>query len=109
MINKKYELRYLPIFYEDLMEKVMYISENLNNKKAANDLLNDVEKVIKERLLVPEWFEVYQSKKERKYKYYRIYVKNFVIYYVIIDDVKNRKIMEIRRFLYSKQDYTKFI
>jgi cytidylate kinase len=50
-----------------------------------------------------EKFEKFHSKRERKYPYYRIYVKNFVVYYVVIDD-ENGKIMEVRRFLYNRQD-----
>jgi hypothetical protein len=41
--EKKYRLRYLPLFYEDLDEKVTYILEKLKNPKAANDLLDNVE------------------------------------------------------------------
>lgn len=33
--------------------------------------------------------------KREKYPYYRIYVKNYVIYYVVIDDEGEDKIMEI--------------
>lgn len=104
MADTQYELRYLPLFYEDLEQKVIYISETLHNVKAANDLLDAVEQAIMERLPVAEAFEPYHSVKERRYKYYRIYVKNFVIYYVVIDDVGSKKIMEVRRFLYNKQD-----
>ena len=43
MLSKKYKLRYLPLFYEDLDEKVTYILEKLKNPKAANDLLDKVE------------------------------------------------------------------
>lgn len=39
MPNRKYTLSYLPIFYEDLDEKVTYISEKLKNPEAANDLI----------------------------------------------------------------------
>ena len=87
MADTQYELRYLPLFYEDLEQKVIYISETLHNEKAANDLLDAVEKAIMERLPIAETFELYRSVKERQYKYYRIYVKNFVIYYVVIDIV----------------------
>ena len=38
MAKKQYELRYLPLFYEDLLQKIAYISEELHNPKAANDL-----------------------------------------------------------------------
>ena len=42
MTNKKYMLRYLPLFYKDLEEKIVYIAEELHNEKAANDLLDEV-------------------------------------------------------------------
>lgn len=104
MADTKYKLRYLPLFYEDLEEKVVYIAEKLQNEKAANDLIDAVEKAILERLPVAEAFEPYRSMKERQYPYYRIYVKNYVIWYVVIDDEGEDKIMEMRRFLYNKQN-----
>ena len=109
MADRKYKLRYLPLFYEDLEQKVVYIAENLQNPKAANDLIDAVEKAILERLPVAESFEQYESMKERRYPYYRIYVKNFVVWYVVIDDEGDDKIMEIRRFLYNKQDKNKLL
>ena len=57
MLSKKYRLRYLPLFYEDLDEKVTYILEKLKNPKAANDLLDRVEAAIMERLPVAESFD----------------------------------------------------
>ena len=104
MADVKYNLRYLPLFYEDLEQKVVYIAVNLGNEKAANDLLDAVEKAILERQPVAEAFEPYHSLRERRYPYYRIYVKNFVVWYVVINDEGEDKIMEVRRFLYNKQD-----
>lgn len=104
MYDKKYRLRYLPLFYEDLDEKITYIAEKLKNPKAASDLLDKVEKAILDRLPVAESFEPYHSIWERKYAYYRIYVDNFTIYYVVIDDKENAPTMEVRRFLYNRQD-----
>lgn len=109
MADIQYELRYLPLFYRDLEQKVLYISDVLHNPKAANDLLDAVESAILERLLIAESFEPYHSLKERRYKYYRIYVKNFVVYYVVIDDEGSKKIMEVRRFLYNRQDSEKLV
>ncbi|WP_243013966.1 hypothetical protein [Clostridium sp. AM54-14XD] len=37
--------------------------------------------------------------KKREYPYYRIYVRNYVIYYVVIDDI-----MEVRRLLYGARN-----
>jgi hypothetical protein len=107
MLNKKYRLQYLPLFYEELDSKITYIAEKLQNPKAANDLLDKVENAILERLPVAESFEPYHSVWERKYTYYRIYVDNYIIYYVIIDDNPNDLIMEVRRFLYNGQNQKK--
>lgn len=90
-------LKYLPIFRENLLEAVSYIRETLQNPIAANNFVDDVEEAILTRSKNPESFEQYNSLKERKYPYYRIYVKNFVIYYAVIPS--KPKIMEIRRFL----------
>ena len=104
MDDAKYDLRYLPLFYEDLEEKVLYISDILHSPRAARDLLDAVENAILERLPFCESFERFQSKKARKYPYYRIYVKNFVIFYVVIDEGHGKKTMEVRRLLYKKQE-----
>lgn len=104
MFSKKYRLSYLPLFYEDLDEKITYIAEKLKNPKAANDLLDKVESAIMERLPVAESFEPYHSVRERRYAYYRIYLDNYIIYYVVIDDNPNDLIMEVRRFLYNGQN-----
>ena len=104
MANNTYGLRYLPLFYTDLEEKITYIAEKLQNPQAANDLLDAVESAILERVDIAESFEPYHSLKERCYPYYRIYVDNYVIYYVVIDNEGAEKIMEVRRFLYKGQD-----
>lgn len=109
MFSKKYRLSYLPLFYEDLDEKVTYIAEKLKNPKAANDLLDKVESAIIERLPVAESFEPYHSVRERRYSYYRIYVDNYIIYYVVIDDDPNDLVMEVRRFLYNGQNRDKMV
>ena len=100
MKNKMYELRYLPLFYEDLLQTVTYIEEKLHNPKAASDLVDAVEKAIQERVTCAESFEPYSSSRDREHPYYAIYVRNFVIYYVVID----HQIMEVRRFLYKGQN-----
>lgn len=58
MADNKYQLQYLPLFYEDLEVKVLYIAEKLGNPKAANDLIDDVEKAILERLPMAEAWSI---------------------------------------------------
>ena len=104
MGGRRYELRILPLFEEDLNEIVDYITFRLQNPIAAENLVDAIEAAIQERLLCAESFEPYRSAKERQYPYYRIQVRNFIIFYVVIGNV-----MEVRRILYSRRDFSKMI
>ena len=102
MESKRYKLRFLPLFEEDLIQIVDYIPDQLQNPQAADALVDAVQRAIQERTTCAEAFEPYHSAKERQYPYYRIYVRNYTIYYVVIGDV-----MEVRRILYNKRDLRK--
>ncbi len=101
---KSYKLRYLPLFFDDLAEITSYIADHLQNPKAPENLLDEVEKAIQERLYMPASFEPFHFKKPRAETYYRIYVKNYTVFYVVIDDV-----MEVRRILYSARNFEKLL
>ncbi len=99
MLGDKYSLRYVPMFINDLNEIVDYISIKLHNPESTMKLVKKIKNAIEERLNSPLSFEPFQSNRNRKYPYYRIYVDNFTIYYVAIESV-----MEIRRILYNGRD-----
>jgi len=99
MNKPKYNLSFLPIFQEDLYEVTDYISNTLKIPSAAHRLLDDIEFAISKRLEMPLSFPKYQSSKLRKQVYYRINVKNFSIFYVVIGNT-----MEVRRLLYAKKN-----
>lgn len=50
MENSSYHLRYLPLFEQDLIGVVNYITNVLKNEDAALRLINDVETAILKRL-----------------------------------------------------------
>lgn len=102
MESKRYKLRILPLFEDDLNEIVDYIAVKLRNPPAAEALVDLVQESIRERLTCAEAFEPYPSQKDREHPYYRIYVKNFIVFYVVIGDV-----MEVRRILYGKRNIRK--
>lgn len=104
MINGNYQLRYLPMFFDDVNNITSYIKNELSNPKTASELVDMIEVAILERLPLCESFEPYYSKRDRKYTYYRIYIRNYIIYYVVIDNQGSDKIMEVRRLLYKHQD-----
>ncbi|HFI0025220.1 TPA: type II toxin-antitoxin system RelE/ParE family toxin [Streptococcus suis] len=104
MENKHYELTFLPLFEQDLNGAVDYIANTLNSPQAALNLVDEVEKVIFERLKNPAGYAPFPTLKKRPYDYYTIRVRNFTIFYVLIDTT-----MEVRRILYSKRDLDKLI
>ena len=104
MIGKRYELRILPLFEDDLNEIVDYITYRLRNPIAAERLVDDVEAAIEERRSCAEAFEPDPSSRKREHPYYRIQVRNFTIFYVVIDGT-----MEVRRILYSRSNIIKRI
>jgi plasmid stabilization system protein ParE len=103
-MNKKYTLRYLPLFDKDITETVNYIAVTLQDQISAERLVDDVEAAIEKRLEMPKAFAMYPSKKSRKYPYYRINVKNYSVFYVVIGNV-----MEVRRFIYNKRNIDELI
>jgi plasmid stabilization system protein ParE len=102
--EKHYKLSILPLFEDDLNEIVDYITLRLHNPIAAENLVDEVDRAIHERLSCAEAFEPYPSARDRLYPYYRIPVKNFTIFYVVIGDT-----MEVRRILYSRRDLDRYI
>jgi len=98
-MDRKYTLSFLPLFEQDLSEVRDYIALNLNNPMAAMRLIEETEKAILKRLENPLGFKPYHSVRDRKQPYYRINVKNYSVFYVVIGDV-----MEVRRFVYSRRN-----
>ena len=98
-MDKNYTLEYLPQFEYDMAAVRDYIINKLQNPTAAFRLMEDAEKAIFDRLNNPLAFQPYPSVRKRKHPYYRINVRNYSIFYVVIGNV-----MEVRRFLYSKRN-----
>ena len=99
MSMKKYKLSFLPLFEADLIEITDYITNNLNNPEVALRLVDDIEIAINRRLETPLAFAPYPTSKNRQYPYYRINIRNFSVFYVVIGDT-----MEVRRVLYAKHN-----
>lgn len=99
MNQDEYILKFISLFEDDLNEITNYIVQNLQNPEAAHKLIDDVETAIYKRLTCPLAFAPYDSSKNRLYPYYRINVRNFSIFYVVIGNT-----MEVRRILYAKRN-----
>ena len=99
MSMKRYKLSFLPLFESDLIKITDYITNHLNNPEAALQLVDDIETAINRRLETPLAFAPYPTSKNRLYPYYRINIRNFSVFYVVIGDT-----MEVRRVLYTKRN-----
>ena len=104
MREKKYKIKYLPLFYNDLDKIIDYIMYKLNNAIASNNFVNELENEINKRAYNPEAYEEYISTRKRQNTYYTIYVKNYTIFYTVKDNT-----MEVRKILYSRRNFDKLI
>lgn len=98
------KLRFLPLFYSDLEGTVDYIAGTLKNPDAAESLVDAVFKEIESRLPIADCFEQYQSSYEPELPYYHTKVRNYLVFYVVIQEATG-KIMEVRRLLYNKRNW----
>ena len=103
-MNEPYKLRYLPLFWEDLSQAASCIAFDLNNPTSANRLVDNVEMGILEHLKNPTIASTYPSTRKRPHSYYRFYVGNYMVFYVVVDDI-----MEVRRLLYKRRDIESII
>lgn len=104
MTNKKYTIKYSDTFIKQFNGIIRYFKYKLQNKIAAENFYFEVIKEIEERSKSPESFEKYNSRRKRKDSYYRIYVKNYIVLYIVKDDV-----MEVRRILSSRRNFDSLI
>jgi toxin ParE1/3/4 len=99
-----FNLRYSPLFYNDLDEITNYLLHELKNELATQTLVNKVESAIQKRLTDPLSTTPYRSVNQRQHVYRRIIVGNYLIFYVVIDDD-----MIIRRMLYGRRDLDRIL
>lgn len=101
---RQYKLQYLPLFWGDLEQAVFYIRDVLKNPVAAERLLDRAEEAILEHVKSPTTAQVYKTTRSRPQPYYWFPVGNYMVFYVVFDDV-----MEVRRFIYGARDLTKML
>ena len=99
-----FELRYSPLFYDDLDKITDYLLSELKNELAVRSLIKNTEAAIKKRLNNPLSTTPYSSISSRTHPYRRIIVGNYLIFYVVVANV-----MVVRRMLYGRMDLDKIL
>ena len=99
MAKNNYSIEYLASFSKELNQVLYYITFILKNKNAAEKLLENILNAIVKRSKNPEGYELYKSKIDIEYDWYRIYVGNYTVFYT----VKNNT-MKVAHLIYSARN-----
>lgn len=103
-MSKKYNLVYLPIAREDLIEIIEYIQTD--NPNAALNFLNKIDKTISKLKEFP-YMGTVPKDDLLKFKGYRILIiQNYLIFYVVNEESAE---IEIRRIIHGKRKYDFFL
>jgi toxin ParE1/3/4 len=99
-----YKIRYLPIAQKDLQDILIYILENLKSSKAAMDFINTLDESILRLKQYPYSCKMYQPQEPLEYEYRFLYVKNYLVFYAVIENI-----VEIHRIVYAKMNLEKLV
>jgi toxin ParE1/3/4 len=97
-MEKKYEIKYLPIAEQDLTEIIEYVL--LDNPDAAINLLNQLDHSISQLELFPLLGITPNDLRLQSLNYRMLIADNYLVFYVVLEDT-----IEIRRILHGKRKY----
>ncbi len=103
-MNEKYSIRYSSLFTKDLKKNLIYLIKTLNNPYAAKRLLKELDKKSKFISKNPKICPRYISYKKRKFSYYKLNIKNYVLFYIVKDNV-----VEFRRIVFGSRNFKNLI
>lgn len=101
-----YQLEFLPIAKKDIDDIIYYISNNLKNTIAAQNLAQKFIIGANSILEFPYGSPIYNSLKKLNYEYRSIKIKNFLMFYIINE---NKKVITIVRVLYQKMEINQIL
>jgi len=101
-----YDLMYHAKAKKDMDSIAKYITDDLSNPKAANNLIIEMVNSANNLKGFPYINPVYIPYHPLKHEYRRLIVKNYIMFYYI-NEVK--KLITIARVLYSGMDYNRFL
>ncbi len=98
-----YELEYLPVAQQDMIEIVRYISQNLKNPAAAEQLATDFIEAGNNIAAFPYASPSHIPIRPLKHEYRKRSVQNYLMLYWI--DEKEQRIT-VARVIYAKREYS---
>jgi addiction module RelE/StbE family toxin len=98
------EIKYLPSFQQELNAIVEYIIFTLEAPQAALNLLDELEKSINNLKTFPLAHRLYRPVKPIQTEYRVLTVKNYLVFYVVLDET-----IEIHRIIYRKRNLSQLV
>lgn len=102
MGSRLYNLEYLPVAHQDMVEIVRYISRELNNPAAADRLAVALIEAGDGIPAFPYANPVYIPIRLLKHEYRKLLVQNYLMFYWVDEE---KKLVTVARVIYAKRDY----
>lgn len=101
-----YKLEYLPVARRDMIEIVRYISKELQNPTAADQLAMELIEAGDSIPKFPYANPAFIPIRPLKHEYRKLLVQNYFMFYWV-DDVK--KLVTVARVVYARRDYERLL
>ena len=97
-----YKLEYLPMARQDITDIARYVSNELSNPTAAEQLINEMIESADNTTKFPYANPVYRPIRPLQHEYRRLFVRNYIMFYSV-DETK--KLITIFRVVYARKNY----
>lgn len=101
-----YNLEYLPVARQDMVDIVRYISRELNNPIAADQLAVELIEAGDSIPAMPYANPAYIPIRPLKHEYRKLLVRNYIMFYWLDEE---KKMVTVARVVYAKRDYKKLL
>lgn len=101
-----YNLEYLPVARQDMVEIAQYISRELNNPVAADRLTEELIEAGDGIPVFPYANPAYIPIRPLKHEYRKLLVQNYLMFYWVDEE---KKLVTVARVVYAKRDYEKLL
>lgn len=97
-----YNLEYLPVARQDMIDIVRYIGVELANTVAADRLATELIEAGESIPKFPYAYPAYTPIRPLKHEYRKLLVQNYFMFYWVDEE---KKLVTIARVIYAKRDY----
>ena len=101
-----YNVEYLPLARQDMVEIVTYIARELNNPAAANHIAEQLIQAGDDLRDFPYSAPAYQPLRPLKHEYRKLLVESYMMLYCVKEEEKR---VTIARVVYARRNYAKML